>query len=375
MTDTILQELPDLFVRTDGARIRNPEEWNTGKSALRALIADVEYGGMPPEPEYFHYETCNAGSGVQIQTCKITAGTQEKQLSFELRMFIPKREGPMPVVLTGDGCYRTMNDAVIAEINARGFIAASFDRTMIVRNVYTREEAKDSPLYRVYPDIQSGTIAGWAWGFLRCVDALVQMPCVDASHIAVTGHSRGGKTALLAGALDERIAYVAPNGSGGGGTASWRYCMTGYDGPEYEDPRSETLAGMLDMIPHWFGPKMAEYRDREGLLPFDQHHLMALVAPRVLLHTEGYGDIWSNPKGSHQALLAAREVYQLLGAPEDIVSRYRPGFHDHKPEDFGALLDVMESRITGKPLDAGFYKNPYPGMEPAFSWRCPEGKG
>lgn len=371
MKDTVLQQTPDLFLGQDGSRIRTPAEWNRGKPALRQLIADVEYGCMPPEPEYFKFETCNAGSGIQIQTCKITAGTHEKQLSFELRMFLPKREGRMPVVLTGDGCYRTMNDAVIAEINARGFIAASFDRTMIVRNVYTREEAKDSPLYRVYPQIESGTIAGWAWGFLRCVDALAQMPFVDADNIAVTGHSRGGKTALLAGALDERIAYVAPNGSGGGGTASWRYSMTGYEGPEFEDPRSETLAGMLDMIPHWFGPKMAEYRDREGLLPFDQHHLMALVAPRVLLDTEGYGDIWSNPKGSRQALLAARELYRLFGAEANIVSRYRPGFHDHSPADFRALLDVMECKIAGKPLDAAFYEDPYPGMEPAFGWRCP----
>jgi len=274
-------------------------------------------------------------------------------------------------VLTGDGCYRMMTDEVIAEINARGYIAAVFDRTMIVRNVYSKEEAKDSPLYRVYPEIESGSLAGWAWGFLRCVDALVQMPFVDVQNIAVTGHSRGGKTALLAAALDERIAFAAPNGSGVGGTASWRYRMIGYDGSEYEIERSETLAGMLDIIPHWLSPKMNEYRDKEQLLPFDQHYLEALVAPRCLLDTEGYGDIWGNPKGSYQTLLAAKEVYKLLGSPENIVSRYRPGFHDHKPEDFRALLDLMESKISGKPLDIKFYENPYPGMEPAFDWKCP----
>lgn len=371
MKDTVLQELPDPFQNGDGTRVKTPADWVSKKKGIEALITDVEYGGMPPKPDFFSFETCNAGTGIQIQTCIVTAGTHARQLRFELRLFIPKREGRLPVVLTGDGCYRTMNDAVIGEINARGFIAVSFDRTMIVRNVYKKEEAKDSPLYRVYPDIESGTIAGWAWGFQRCVDALIQMPFVDTENIAVTGHSRGGKTALLAGATDERIAFVAPNGSGGGGSASWRYNMSGYDGPEYEDPHSETLAGMLDIVPHWFGPKISEYRGKEELLPFDQHHLEALVAPRYLLHTEGYGDIWSNPKGSYQTLLAAKEVYRLLGAPLNIVSRFRPGFHDHKQEDFRSLLDVMEHKISGKPLDASFYENPYPGMEPAFDWKCP----
>ncbi len=372
MKDTVLQKLPDPFLNADGTRVKTPAEWNEKRKALLTLITDIEYGKMPPEPEVFGFETCNAGNGIQIHTCLITAGTHERQLSFELRLYRPKNEGRLPVVLTGDGCYRTMTDEVIAEINARGYIAAVFDRTMIVRNVYDKVEVRNSPLYRVYPDIESGSLAGWAWGFLRCVDALVQMPFVDAWNIAVTGHSRGGKTALLAAAVDERIAFAAPNGSGGGGVTVWRFGMSGYDSPDCQDARSETLAGMLDTIPHWLGPKMSDYRDKEALLPFDQHQLLALVAPRFLVHTEGYGDIWSNPKGSHQALMAAKEVYQFLGAKENIVSQYRPGVHDHKPEDFRALLDLMESKITGKPLDKRFYENPYPDMEPAFDWRCPK---
>lgn len=372
MRDILLQKLPDPFLNADGTRVKTPAEWREKRKELLALITDVEYGKMPPEPEVFGFETCNAGSGIQIHTCLITAGTEKRKLQFELRLYRPKTEGRLPVVLTGDGCYRTMTDEVIAEINARGFIAAVFDRTMIVRNVYDRVEVKDSPLYRVYPEIESGSLAGWAWGFLRCVDALAQMPFVDAGNIAVTGHSRGGKAALLAAAADERIAFAAPNGSGGGGTAAWRYCMKEYDGPEFQDARSETLAGMLDTIPHWLGAKMSDYRDKETLLRFDQHFLEALVAPRCLLHTEGYGDIWSNPKGSYQTLLAAREVYKFLGAPKNIVSRYRPGFHDHTPEDFRALLDLMEHKITGNPLDGRFYENPYPDMEAAFDWRCPK---
>jgi hypothetical protein len=371
MKDTATAKLPDPFQNADGTRANTPEEWNRKRNQIEALVVGLEYGGLPPKPECFHFETCNAGKAPQVHTIAITAGTLSKQLTFELRLFIPEREGPLPVVLTGDGCYRFMNDEVVAEINARGCIAASFDRTMLVRNVYTEPEAKDSPLYRVYPGIESGSLAGWAWGYHRCIDVLMQLPFVDKENIAVTGHSRGGKTALLASATDSRIAFAAPNGSGGGGTASWRYRMEGYNGPEYEDPHSETLAGMLDVVPHWFGPQFREYCDRENELPFDQHFLEVLVAPRYLLHTEGFGDIWSNPKGSYQTLMAAREVYQLLGASDHIVSRFRPGFHWHKPEDFRALLDVMESKITGKPLPKTFYENPFQDMPPVFDWRCP----
>ena len=67
-----------------------------------------------------------------------------------------------------------------------------------------------------------GTIAAWAWGFHRCVDYLVTEPGVDPHRIAALGHSRNGKTALLAAAFDERIAIAFPHQAGCGGSAPSR---------------------------------------------------------------------------------------------------------------------------------------------------------
>jgi hypothetical protein len=270
------------------------------------------------------------------------------------------------VVLSGDGCWRYMNDRIIDAVNSRGFIAALFNRTAIVHDVYTPAEARQSPLYRLYPDIESGTVAGWAWGYQRCIDVLLQLPMVDPECIAITGHSRGGKTVLLAGAVDERVAFTAANGSGAAGAGCWRYQMN--EPLNTEDQRSEVLADLLKAVPQWLGPKMRDFEDHEERLPFDQHYLKALIAPRCYIQTEGFQDTWSNPKGAFQTLLAARKVYRLLGAPDRILSRYREGGHNHTPEDFDVLLNVMAAARAGREQDKDYYANPYPEMEKIFDW-------
>jgi hypothetical protein len=334
-------------------------------------VVNIEYGGMPPKPEVQEFELLCSHRDA-FNTYGITVGAGGRRFNFELQLFIPpnKKGARLPVVLDGDGCWRFYNDAVINSINERGFIAARFNRTAIVRDVYTEAEARQSPLYRLFPDIDSGTIAGWAWGYHRCIDVLLQLPMVDPEQIAITGHSRGGKTVLLAGATDERVAFIASNGSGAAGAGCWRYIVGDYH--DEENPWSEVLSLTLELVPHWLGPAMREYADHEERLPFDQHYLKALIAPRYFIQTEGLQDIVANPKGTHQTLLAAREVYRLLGVPENILSHYRQGDHDHTPEDFGVLLDVMDHRISGKPLDKSLFEDPFPEMERIFDWNCPK---
>ena len=65
----------------------------------------------------------------------------------------------------------------------------------------------------------TATIMAWAWGISRVVDYLVSNKDLDAKRIAVVGHSRLGKTALVAAAFDERIALAIPHQAGCGGTA------------------------------------------------------------------------------------------------------------------------------------------------------------
>ncbi len=125
------------------------------------------------------------------------------------------------------------------------------------------------------------------------------------------------------------------------------------------------------MISYWFGPELWKYVGNEEAMPFDQHFLKMLVAPRPLVSTEGLGDLWSNPEGTYQSFAAAREVYGFLGVEENIGVWYRPGDHDHGTADWNAFIEFFEWRLNGKMPDLQFNTNPYPDMERAFSWSRP----
>src|SRR5205823_14582644 len=129
----------------------------------------------------------------------------------------------------------------------------------------------------------------------RVVDYLSTLDVIDKKHIAATGHSRGGKAALLAGATDERIALTAPNNSGCGGAGCYRF----------QADKSEDITAILKNFPFWFEPRFHEFIGRIDRLPIDQHTVKALVAPRALLSTEALDDLWANPKGTQQTYLAA----------------------------------------------------------------------
>jgi hypothetical protein len=365
MGDRVLQKLPNPLVKADGTPVQNTEDWVSRRAQIMELVVGMEYGGLPPRPEE---QECRLLCSYRdmFNTYAITVGNGEGRFSFELQLFIPphEKDAALPVVLDGDGCWPYMNDRIIDAINRRGFIAARFNRTAIVRDVYSPEEARQSPLYRLYPGIETGTIAGWAWAYHRCIDALLQLPVVDPARIAITGHSRGGKAVLLAGAADERVAFTAPNGSGAAGAGCWRYQAS--EPLNKESQRSEALADLLKVVPQWLGPNMRDFKDHEELLPFDQHYLKALIAPRYYIQTEGLLDTWANPKGAYQTLLAAREVYRLLGAPDRILSHYREGGHSHTPEDFDVLLDVISAARAGREQRNDYYATPYPEMEKIF---------
>jgi hypothetical protein len=166
------------------------------------------------------------------------------------------------------------------------------------------------------------------------VDYLETLPEADKTRIAVTGHSRGGKAALLAGALDERIALTAPNNSGCMGAGCTR---VPHDG--------ESLERIASVFPYWFSTRLAEFVGRETRLPFDQHSVKALVAPRALLSTEGLEDRWANPDGAQLTHDAAKPVFDFLGASDKIGIVFRPGGHGHTPEDWTTLLDFADRQL------------------------------
>ena len=110
------------------------------------------------------------------------------------------------------------------------------------------------------------------------MDYLQTCDFVDKKNIAVIGHSRLGKTALLTGAFDERFAFVISNDSGCSGAAISR------------DKEGERIDAILTRFPFWFCKNYAKYAGKEEDLPFDQHWLMSLIAPRKLTVLTGSQD-------------------------------------------------------------------------------------
>lgn len=356
-------ELPNPFRFANGKTVRSTADWRRRRKSIRDLVVGIEYGGLPSTPEATEYEELHTSTvkrlaGAKFRSCRIHTGPK-RSFSFVLTLLIPVGEGPFPVVLTGDACWRYVTDEMATETLRRGNILAQFNRVEFAPDIFNSDRV--SGLYRVYPKEAFGAIAAWAWGYHRCVDVLSRMKIVDPARIAIVGHSRGGKATLLAGATDERIALTSSNDSGAGGAGCYRY----------QGGESETLADSIRIIPYWYGPQLKEFVGNEHALPFDQHFLKALVAPRALLTTEALGDLWANPTGTWQTHLAAREVYRFLGAEDRIGIHYRSGAHDHTLRDWNVLLDFMDRHFRGKPSGIDFAKNPFPKLQPAFSWKAP----
>ncbi len=360
-----VKELPDPFLMRNGRRVKSKADWEKRREEIKAVMLYYQYGQMPPAPRNVTAKVLSSEAvyeGCATKKHILLSMGPGRKIMVNVGIIIPKGKGPFPVILKNDsGIFKV---PIAEEIVKRGYIVADYNRTDLAPD----KKAAVGPAQQAYPDYDWATLAVWAWGGMRVIDYLVTLDMVDKKRIAFTGHSRGGKTALLAGAFDERIALVAPNGSGCGGAGCYRY----------EGENAESLEQITNprRFSYWFNPRFRDFADKETKLPFDQHFLKALVAPRALVSIDALGDLWANPYGTQQSHRGAQPVFDFLGAADKLGIYYRQGGHSQSKDDWLTLVDFADKVFFGKEPASGkrFDKLPFANAPKPFSWSMPKGK-
>lgn len=368
-------DLPDPFETFDGEPVQTATAWyDRRRPELRRLFRHYVYG-YAPDPPNLEADSIRVNGVLDGQATLTEATLRFTDLpadapTIDVALFTPVNAVSVPtfVGLNARGNHTTVSDDrvsvtvsgrpfagiergvqenfwCVSNMIARGYGFATFhqadidpDHDDFTNGIHPHYDRTD---LRGPVGTEWGTIAAWAWGLQRVVDYLQTDSLVNDDEIAVIGHSRRGKAALLAGATDERISMVVPHQSGTGGCAPSR------------KNTQETVAAINEAFPHWFNDVFPAFAGRADRLPVDQHLLMALVAPRPLLETEGLRDYWTNPSRALDALRAAAPVYELLGA--DGMADSGLLFEDTEitPDVAGDLLQYR--RDTGHTLNRGYW--------------------
>lgn len=241
----------------------------------------------------------------------------------------------------------------------RGFACVIFNHNdcgedTTLRNADGSWAFRTTRFYPAYPDYDWGLLGGWAWGVSRIVDYLVTDPVIDRTILIVSGVSRTGKAALVAGAFDDRIALTAPVVTGGGGIGAYRFSGEGRGG-------KEGLGEMMKKYPNWFSPHLHEFWGQTDKLPFDQHWFIALIAPRAFLALEGTADPVSLETAVKQSVLGAQPVFALFGTADRLGVNYAEHGHLFTPDDWTALMDFADARLRGRKTERRFDRFPPDG--------------
>lgn len=369
--------LPDALKFQDGRFVKTADQWYGKRRAELISLFETEMFGKAPDPHPgMHYKLLKEVKGAfdgkaRLKEIAIYFTDKENQYIRLLLITPENAEGPVPVFLginfwgnhaiSSDeaisqpdaaeygrfGIYQEMGRAFnerrwpVKTLLERGYGLATFFRSDVdpdwddsfVNGVHRLFY----PSGRLHPLADEwGTVAAWAWGMSRALDYLETDASVDASRVIALGHSRLGKAALWAGASDPRFAMVVSNCSGSGGAALSRRAI------------GETVEDLNRSFPHWFCGNFRKYNSNESALPFDQHELLALIAPRPLCVGSAEDDKWADPMGEKMSLEEADKIYHFLGYDGMTQYHIRKGGHDILDEDWSYYIDFADKHLSSK---------------------------
>jgi hypothetical protein len=386
--------LPNPLKLSDGSRVTDARTWRTKRRPeILELFRKHVYGRAPiarPENmsfEVFDLERKALGDLATRKQVTVNFTGKKDGPTMDILIYLPnasKKPVPAFVLLNFGGNHTIHSDPAIrlserwmrsksagvvknrADENSRGRSSSRFHVEEILKRGYglatiyygdIDPDFHDGFKNGVHPVFDKlidgkrapdawGSICAWAWGLSRAMDYFESDDNIDNKRVAVLGHSRLGKTALWAGARDERFAFVISNNSGCGGAALSRRAF------------GETVKRINTSFPHWFCENFKQYNGEEGDLPVDQHMLIALMAPRPVYVTSADGDLWADPRGEFLACKHAGPVYRLLGlrglgvrgmpgldqpVQKDIIGYHvRSGRHDLTEYDWQRFMDFAD---------------------------------
>lgn len=363
------RNIPSILTCLDGTEVGDWETWlKKRRPELLNLFRQEEYGFLPDMSEVeIKIRVADSRRSEEIMQGRAIRNTVEVEairkgihFSFTFVAFIPAdAKGPVPAFVTV--CNRGIKDSDPARhflssfypaetIISRGYACAAF-RTQEVSPDY--DEGFTTGFSRLFPEYVEGrpddawgAITAWAWAASRIMDYFEMEPLIDEKRVALVGHSRGGKTALWGTAQDERFAMAVSSCAGNSGDALSR------------GAKGEKIGDIVKRFPYWFCKNYQKYVDKEETLPFDQHMLLGLIAPRLVYTSAKTFDSWADPEGQFESCIQASPVYELFGKkgigqkkrplPEQPVHEgrighhYKTGNHDMDEYDWNCYMDYAD---------------------------------
>ncbi|MCM8816583.1 MAG: acetylxylan esterase [Candidatus Omnitrophica bacterium] len=385
-------KLPEVLVCIDGTRVTNKDIWiEKRRKEIYELFKKFMYGRAPVnKPDNMTFELIDhkenvLGCNAIRKVVRISYEGKIKGCANVL-IYLPDSNKPCPIflILNFNGNHAVINDAeidltpvwnfqlrkkIIPEEKTRGTNSSRYPVQRIIERGYgfatcyygdIVPDFADCYEYGVFgafdylfgekrPPDAWGAIGGWAWFLSRIQDYFEKDNDIDSKKTIVLGHSRLGKTALWAGAQDERFSIVISNDSGCGGAALSRR--------KY----GETIEIINTAFPHWFCDNFKKFNNRENELPIDQHMLIALVAPRPVYIASADEDLWADPLGEFLSAKNAEPVYKLFGLeglPVDDIPdldtpcmgtigyHIRTGKHDLTTYDWERFMDFADKHLN-----------------------------